>query len=71
MEKDQKFVQDLVGAGRELKSLDAQSWKVFVTSGTTRFIVSLENSVLEGLIVSSMIFLGPVFMVQSLMGCFK
>ena len=40
--KKQKFVQDLIGGGRELKILDAQSWKVFVSSGITRFIVSLE-----------------------------
>ena len=42
LEKKQKFVQDLIGGGRELKILDAQSWKVFVSSGITRFIVSLE-----------------------------
>ena len=42
LEKKQKFVLDLIGGGRELKILDAQSWKVFVSSGITRFIVSLE-----------------------------
>ena len=55
MEKDPKFVQDLIAAGRELKSLDSQSWKVFISSGITKFIVSLERSVPEWLIVSNFI----------------
>ena len=40
LEKDPNVVQNLIGAGRELKSLDAQSWNC----GTiTRFIVSQEK----------------------------
>ena len=38
--------------------LDAQPWKVFVSSGITRFIVLLERNFLEWLIVSNFIFLG-------------
>ena len=58
-EKDPKFVQDFIGAGRELNSLDSQSRKVFTSSGITGYIiVSLEHSVLEWLIVSKVIFLG-------------
>ena len=47
------LLQNLIGAIRELKSLDTQSWNY----GITRFIVSQERSVLEWLIVSKFTFL--------------
>ena len=66
LEKDPKLVQNLIGAGRELKSLDVQSWNC----GTiTRFIVSQERNVLKWLTVSKFTFLFQFSWYKALKGC--
>ena len=44
-ERSWKLVQDFPGAGNKLKSLDVQSWKVFVLSSALFFKIHLILSV--------------------------